>query len=203
MSRALLLSCGWMIGPAYVLLYLLGGALRKGYSHIAHSVSELLSPGAPYRKGLAAIQVIYALLHVLFGLAVVAVVRQGAGGASGVIGAWTIVAIGIATIGTAVFPQDAEGAPATRAGRIHKTLVFGVLVPASILSTLLLGVWSRDVAALRGFDVYSYATVAATALMGAVGGATVKTRFAGLSERVAALIAHQWLFVLSVRLLTM
>ena len=37
--------------------------------------------------------------------------------------------------------------------------------------------------------------------MGAVGGAAAKTRFAGLSERFAALVTHQWLFVLALRLL--
>ena len=194
------LVCGLLIGPSYVLLYVLGGAFRERYSHIANSVSELLSPGAPNRAGLVVIQVLYALMHVLFGLGVLDVVRDSSASLLGALGGWVIVAIGAATIGTAIFPQDAEGTPSTWQGQIHKVLVFGVLVPASILSTLLIGLWSRHVS-LRGFDIYSFATVGAIAVMGALGGAAVKTRFAGLSERVAALVTHQWLFVLALRFL--
>jgi hypothetical protein len=197
-----LLVCGLLVGPTYVFLYILGGALRPGYSHVSDSVSELLSPGAPNKRLLAVIQVVYALLHVLFGFGIVGVVGERAqGGTSGLIGAWAIVAIGVATIGTAVFPQDAEGAPTTTPGQIHKALVFGILVPGSILSTASLGLWSNQAGVLSGFDMYSYATAGLIVVMGGVGGATVKTRFAGLSERVAAVVAHQWLFVLALLLL--
>ncbi len=197
-----LLVCGLLIGPAYVILYVLGGMLRPGYSHISNSVSELLSPGAPHKAILIVIQVIYALLHVTFVLGVLEAMQGSETGAHvGMIGAWTIVAIGAATIGTAIFPQDAEGAPATRAGRIHKILVFAVLIPTSILSTLLVGLWSRQAGTLPNFDIYSYATVGAIVVMGGVGGAAVKTRYAGLAERIAAVVTHQWLFVLALRLL--
>jgi hypothetical protein len=36
--------------------------------------------------------------------------------------------------------------------------------------------------------------------MGAVGGATVETRFAGLVERIAAVVTQQWLFMLGLML---
>lgn len=201
MIQTAFLLCGLIIGPSYIALYVLGGALRPGYSHVSNSVSELLSPGAPNKAGLVVIQVLYALLHVLFGLGVLEEVRHNDGAVIGAIGAWTIVAIGFATVGTAIFPQDDESTPATRAGQIHKALVFGILVPAAIASTLLLGLWSRQAPIGGGFDMYSFVTVGAIVLMGAIGGATVKTRFAGLSERIAALVTHQWLFVLALRLL--
>ena len=198
----LLLVCGLLIGPSYIFLYMLGGALRPGYNHIANSVSELLSPGAPNKPLLAVIQVAYAGLHILFGWGVLRFVHgSGHSTLSGMIGAWAIVAIGVATLGTALFPQDAEGAPATRAGQVHKTLVFGVLVPASILSTLLIGLWSRGIAFMPRFPLYSYITVGVIVVMGGIGGAAVKTRYAGLSERAAALVTHQWLFVLALGLL--
>jgi hypothetical protein len=197
----LLIACGLLIGPAYILLYLVGGALRPRYSQIANSVSELLSPGAPRKRALTTIQAAYAVLHILMGLGVLLAVRGGGALTLGRAGAWTIVAIGVATLGTAIFPQDAEGTEATAAGTIHKALVFGVLVPASALSTLLLGWWSRSVPHLQGFDIYSFATVGGIVVMGAVGGAAVKTQYAGLAERIAALVTHQWLFVLAMRLL--
>ena len=89
-TRALLF-CGLLIGPSYIALYVLGGALRPGYSHVSNSVSKLLSPGAPNKPGLVVIQMIYAVLHVLFGLGLLEVVRHNCGAVIGVIGAWTIV----------------------------------------------------------------------------------------------------------------
>ena len=202
MTTDVLLGCGLLIAPSYIFLYALGGALRPDYSHISNSVSELLSPGAPSKLILTIIQLAYALLHILFGLGMLVFVRGSANSAvSGYVGAWTIVALGVATIVTAIFPQDGEGTAPTWQGRVHKSLVFGVLIPASILSTLLIGLWSKQTGVLQGFGVYSFVTIGAIVVMGAVGGAAVRTRYAGLSERVAALVTHQWLFVLALRLL--
>lgn len=202
MTLDVLLVGGLLIGPSYVFLYIFGGALRPDYSHISNSVSELLSLRSPNRKTLVGIQVTYALLHILFGVGVLDVAfRVSDSRLFGCIGAWTIVALGAATIGTAIFPQDAEGAPPTAAGRIHKTLVLGVLVPASIASTLLIGLWSKTTGLPGWFTMYSVATAGAIVVMGGAGGAAAKTRFAGLIERIAALVSHQWLFVLALGLL--
>ncbi len=202
MNRNILLASGMLIPLSYILMYLLGGALRPGYSHIADSVSELLSPGAPNKPLLSAIQTIYALLHILFGVGVFQFVRQSAEDALvGRIGAWMIVALGVATIGTVIFPQDAEGTPATLPGQVHKVLVFGALIPLSVLSTLLIGFWLRRADLLPGYDVYSFLTVGAIVVMGGIGAATVETPYAGLVERIAAIVTHQWLFILALRLL--
>lgn len=194
---------GMAIPLCYIFLYVLGGALRPGYSHVAHSVSELLSPGAPNRPLLMSIQTLYAVLHILFGLAVLLYVKGYAEGQDmvkgqgmGLAGAWMIIALGVVTLGTVFFPQDAEGSVPTRAGQIHKILVFGGLIPLSVLTTLLIGLWSRQTAFIPGFDLYSFITVGAVVVMGGVGGATVETRFAGLVERLAAIVTQQWLFVL-------
>jgi len=202
MNGRILHISGMLIPAVYVLLYLLGGALRSGYSHISHSVSELLAPGAPNKPLLMTIQTIYACLHVVFGIAVLGFV-QGSGHNQllGRLGAWLIIGLGIVTIGTVIFPQDAEGTTETIAGQVHKVLVFGGLIPLSILSTLLTGLWLRRTGLFPGFGLYSFITVGAIAVMGAVGGAMVETRYAGLVERIAALITQQWLFVLGLVLL--
>ncbi len=203
MNRTILFVSGMLIPITYIFMYLLGGALRPGYSHIANSVSELLSPGAPNRPLLSVLQLAYALLHIGFGVGVLQFVRGSVADASlGRIGAWMIVALGVATIGTAIFPQDAEGTPGTLPGLIHKVLVFGGLIPLSIFSTLLIGFWTRRAGILPGFDTYSFITVGAIVVMGGIGGATAATRFAGLVERIAAIVTHQWLFILALRLLS-
>jgi hypothetical protein len=192
---------GMLIPITYIFMYILGGALRPGYSHISNSVSELLSPGAPNKSLLVIIQTIYALLHVIFGYGVLRFIQISTTyQVIGRVGAWMIVALGLATLGTVIFPQDAEGTTASLAGQIHKILVFGGLIPLSIFSTLLTGLWLRRTGLIPGFDVYSFITVGAIVVMGVVGGATVETQYAGLVERIAALVTQQWLFVLGFRL---
>lgn len=202
MSVKTLYVFGMLIPITYIFMYVLGGALTPGYNHISNSVSELLSPGAPKKSLLVIIQAIYALLHIAFGYGVLRFVQGNVNyQLIGRIGAWMIIALGLATIVTAIFPQDAEGMPVTVAGQIHKVLVFGGLIPLSILSTLLIGLWFRKAGLIPGFDLYSFITVGAIVVMGGVGGATVETEYAGLVERVAALVTQQWLFVLGLKLL--
>ena len=124
MSQDALLACGLLIPVTYILLYVLGGALRPDCSHVSDSVSELLSPGAPNKPLLGVIQTAYAILHVLFGLGVLGFVRDsGSITPAGLVGAWMIVALGVATLGTTVFPQDAEGTPETRAGKAQFSIL--------------------------------------------------------------------------------
>lgn len=202
MNERIFYVSGIAIPAVYICLYLAGGSLRPGYSHIKNSVSELLSPGAPNRSLLIIVQSIYALLHIIFGYGVLQFIRGNTSDQLiGQIGAWLIIGLGVVTIGTIVYPQDAEGNPTTVAGQVHKLLVFGGLIPLSILSTLLVGMWTRRAGIFPGFDAYSFITVAAIIVMGGVGGATVRTRFAGLVERVAAIVTQQWLLVLGLKLL--
>jgi hypothetical protein len=202
MKGKILLVCGTLIPVVYIFLYVLGGALRPGYNHISDSVSELLSPGAPNKTLLSIIQVAYASLHILFGIGVLQFLQEGEHSALiAKVGAWLIIAVGVATIGTAIFPQDAAGTPATIPGQVHKILVFGALVPFSFLSTLLIGIWLKRAGVFPGFAMYSFISVGAILLMGGIGGATVETPFAGLVERIAAITTHQWLFAFALKLL--
>ena len=201
-ENQLLYFSGLLIPLVYILLYLLGGALRPGYSHIRNSVSELLSPGAPNKRMLMGIQVVYALLYMVFGFGVLIFSMElGNDFIIGKIGAWMIMALGLITMGTVIFPHDAEGTPPTRAGQLHKILVFGGLIPLSIISTLLVGLWVRKAGIFPGFDVYSFTTVGAVIVMGIIGGFTVETRFAGLVERIAALVTQQWFLVFALSIM--
>ena len=202
MNRKLFFICGMLIPFTYIFMYVLGGALRPGYNHILDSVSELLSPGAPNRSLITIIDLIYGLLHILFGIGVLQFIRGGEHNAPiGNIGAWMIIGAGVAIIGTAIFPQDAMGTPATIPGKIHLILVFGALLPFSILSTLLIGIWAHRTGIFPGFAVYTFVSVGAIVLLGGAGGAMAGTQFMGLGERISAITIHQWLFVFALKLL--
>ena len=204
MNRQITFVCGMLFPVVYILMTIVGGALRPGYSHITDTVSELLSPGAPNKSLLMVFQVIHALLGSLFGIGVLQFVRASARNALiGRIGAGMIIAVGVATIGTAIFAQDASGAPPTLAGKLHGILVFGVLVPFTIASMLLIGIWLRQAGVFPWFRAYSFITVAANILLAGLAGATLDTPIMGLTERLAVLAGFQWTFVLALKLFTL
>jgi hypothetical protein len=185
-------------------MYLLGGALRPGYNHIVDSVSELLSPGAPYRILITGIDLIYGILHILFGIGVLQFILGSEPKAViGNIGAWMIIGAGLAIIGSAIFPQDAVGTPATIQGKIHLVLVFGALLPFSLLSTLFIGIWMHRTGIMPGFATYTFISFGIMLILGGIGGSMAGTPRMGLGERLSAIAIHQWLFVFGWKLLVL
>jgi hypothetical protein len=83
---------------------------------------------------------------------------------------------------------------------MHNILVFGVLVPFTLLSTLLVGIWLRQTGILPWFRTYSFITIGASILLAGLAGATLGTQVMGLTERLAVLVGFQWTFVLALML---
>jgi len=206
MNRKIFFLCGMLSPALYIIMTILGGALRPGYSHISDTVSELFSPGAPNKLLLDILHTTTALLTVLFGIGVLQFVRGSEhkeliGLPIGIIGAGMIITMGVANVATAtIFPQDAWGAPPTLPGQMHKILVFGVLGPLSILSTLLIGIWLKRADVFPGFGTYSFITVGVIVLSGGFAGATLGTPIMGLTERIVVLAGSQWTFMLALRM---
>ena len=201
MDKKIFFVCGMLFPIVYIIMTILGGALRPGYSHIADTVSELLSPGAPNKPLLMVFQITHALMGSLFGTGLLLFVRSSDHNSIlGRIGAWMIIAVGVATIGTAIFPQDAAGTAATLAGKLHGILVFGILVPFTIISTLLIGIWLKQSGIFPWFRTYSFITIAASILLAGLAGASLDTPIMGLTERLGVLAGFQWTFVLALKL---
>ncbi len=201
MNQKTLFLCGILLPFVYIFMYILGGSLRPGYSHITNSVSELLSPGAPNKSLLDILNVTFALLYTLFGIGVFQFVMGSEQSAVvGRIGGGMIIAVGIASIGSAIFPQDASGTPPTLPGILHLIFVFGVQIPGAILSTLLIGIWLYRTDIFPGFATYSFISAGAIVLSGVLAGPTMGTPIMGLVERISALAVHQWIFVFALTL---
>lgn len=196
MNQKILYLCGMLVPFVYIFMYIIGGALRPGYSHLSDSVSELLSPGAPNKPLLDILNFTFALLYTLFGIGVIQfVIKSELGNPVGYIGAGLIIAVGLASMGSAIFPQDATGTPATLPGRLHLIFVFAVQIPGAILSTILMGIWFRQTGMFPGFATYSFISAGVIVLTGVLAGPAMGTRIMGLVERVSALAVHQWIFV--------
>ena len=195
MSQRIMYLCGMLVPIAYIFMYVLGGALRPGYSHLADSVSELLSPGSPNKTLLDVINIGFALFYTLFGIGVFQfVLRSEHNTLLGLIGAGLVIMVGVASLGSAIFPQDAMGVPATLPGKLHLIFVFGFQIPGAILSTLLIGIWLKQTGIYPGFATYSFISAGVIVLSGVLAGPTMDTPFMGLVERLSALAVHQWVF---------
>ena len=199
--QKMLALCGMISPVLFALLSLIGGALRPGYSHVEHTISELFSPGAPNKLPLDIAHTTCAVLTTLFGVGVLRFIRQsGHSTPVGIVGAGMIIAIGVVNIATAtVFPQDAWGAPATFPGEMHKVLA-GVLALLSIVSTLLVGIWLHQSGVFAGFGVYSFITVGLIVLSGGFAVTQMGSPIMGLTERITILAGSQWTFVLALRM---
>jgi hypothetical protein len=201
MNQKTLYICGMLVPFTYILLYILGGILRPGYSQIADSVSELLSPGSPNKLLLIIINLAFASLYTLFGIGVLRfVIASEHNLLVGRVGAGVIIAVGLASIGSAIFPQDATGTPATLPGKLHLIFVFAIQIPGAILSTLLIGFWTHRTGSIPGFAIYSFISAGVIVISGLVAGPTVGTKIMGIVERISALAVHQWVFFLALKL---
>lgn len=201
MTQKILYLCGMLVPFVYIFMYVVGGALRPEYSHLSDSVSELLSPGSPNKLFLDILNFTFALLYTLFGIGVFQfVMKSGHGNLIGYIGAGLIIAVGLASIGSAVFSQDATGSPSTLAGTLHLIFVFAVQIPGAILSTILMGIWFMQTGIFPGFATYSFISAGIIVLTGVLAGPAMGTPIMGLVERISALAVHQWVFFLAWKL---
>src|SRR5262245_39839129 len=69
-SRKLLLLCGIGSSLLYVAMNAVGSLLYPGYSGVSQTISELYAIGAPSRRPVAALMVLYDLLLYAFGVGV-------------------------------------------------------------------------------------------------------------------------------------
>jgi hypothetical protein len=198
MNQRNLALCGLIAPPLLIFMTILGGAMRPGYSYIADTMSELLSPGSPNRLLLVVLFTTYALLMALFGIGILLFVRRSARSAwIGSLGAWTFVAAGIVNLATAtVFPQDPWGSAPTLAGEMHMSLS-GVIGVLQLFSMVNLGIWFGFNGKSTRLAVYSLGTAGAVVLSTAFFIAMVGTPLMGLAERIPILIGLLWTFVLA------
>jgi hypothetical protein len=198
MKQRILVMCGVIAPLLFVFMTILGGAIRPGYSHIANTVSELLSPGSPNRFLLSTIFTIYALLIALFGIGMLLFVRRsGQSTQIGSLGAFLFIIAGMVNVTTAtVFPQDPWGSTRTFAGEMHIVLS-GVIGALQLFSISLFGIWFIRAGNSRGYAVYSFLTAGAVILLVGFFLMMAGTPLMGFAERVLILAGLQWTFVVA------
>ena len=201
MNQKLLYFCGMASPALFILLTILGGALRPGYSHVSDTISELFSPGSPNKLPLDILHTTTAVLTTFFGVGVLNFIRLSEDSSlAGIVGAGMILMIGLVNILTAtLFPQDAWNTTPTFQGEMHKILA-GVLALLSMLSTFLLGVWFQRSEVFSYFGVYSFVTVFVILVSGGFAVMKLGSPIMGLTERITIIAGLQWTFLLAFKL---
>jgi hypothetical protein len=188
-----------MIAPLlFIVMTILGGAIRPGYSHISDTVSELFSPGSPNKLLLDILYTTFAILLILFGIGILQFVRKIKPSVrTGMIGAFLFIAMGFVSVATAtIFPQDAWGSTPTFAGEMHIRLS-GVIGLLSVFSMLLMGIWFIRAEIFPGFGIYSFITIGLVIISTGFYAANIGSPIMGLTERITALVGFQWTFMLA------
>jgi Protein of unknown function (DUF998) len=96
-----------------------------------------------------------------------------------------------------LFPQDTWGSTPTFFGEMHIVL-HGIISLLSILYMLLFGVWFHRTGIAPFFRTYSIATVGVAVLSAGWFVASYGGPWMGISERAAALVGFQWIFLLAI-----
>lgn len=204
----LLLACGAVGGPLFVVVLLLDGATRRGYDPAAHAVSQLSLGDRGWLQ--IANFVVTGLLMTAFAVGLRRALRPGRGALWGPLLAGVF---GLALLGSGVFVMDPmrgypPGAPVgsppdvSWQHTLHDTL--GVVVFTTLpLACLVLARRFAAEAGGRGWAAYSAATaVVMLALLVAFGAAwETGDAAAGLLQRAMITAGWGWVALLAARLL--
>ena len=189
--------CGIIAPISYLSLAIIGGLLRPGYSHITHSVSELLVVGAPNKPLLLTILIIYGVLMILFPIGLHRGINEGKGSK---VGPACLVVAGVLVLLTAtLFPQDPGGEPVTFAGTMHVALVTSMAILSLIA---ILAFWRRlkSDSLWSGYDRYSLVTFIVAITLGVISVILIDSSYMGLLERLSVGAILQWIFVMAIKL---
>lgn len=157
--RKYLLFAGILAPLVYVATVIIGGASTPGYDHLAQPVSALFEVGAPYATPISAAFVLYNLLLLVFGIALLA--TTGTRHLAIRLGAILILLNGLFGVAIELAPMDAQGTPVTLPGIIHMVLAgLLVLTCMAAMATMALG-WLK----LKQHPTITKTTIALLPLM--------------------------------------
>jgi len=200
MVRKVLLVCGILSSPLYVVTDVLASWRYEGYSYAGQNYSELLATEAPTRSVMLLASVAYNLLVAAFaaGVWISASPKRTARITGAIMVGYAILSM----VTPLFFPMDLRGAEVTPRGGLPgpMTAVMSVFILLSMgFGAFLLG---------RRFRFYSFATIVIVLLFGALTGLQIprlaageSTPWMGLTERVNIYATMLWFALLAVLLL--
>ena len=195
MNLQQLIALGGMIGPIlYTLIWILGGYLQPGYSHIRDDVSSLMAKGAPNKRLFDIMQLTNIILVLVFFVNLHWAIDGGQGS---FIGPFCFVLTNLINIPVVLFyPLDEGGGIESPSAQMHIKLVMLMAVFGAI-GMLALGYRLYNTEGWMWLGMYSMITFIFTAISGFLAAKTVGTNIMGLTERLVVTANVQYIFVLA------
>lgn len=201
--RKIFFLCGVFSPLVYILMIIIGGAMRPDYSHIYHAVSELIEVGAPNKWLMDIFLTVSDILGLLFSIGVLLFVKESyQNRRRGMIAAYCLIAVSILGLLTALFfPMDPRHATLTFSGMMHLIIV-SVLAVLSVLTPVLLAGWLKKQTDYARFGTYSYISAILILVAGGIAAASavVESPLMGLAERLTVIAYFQWTFFLALKM---
>ena len=190
-----LIALGGMIGPIlYTLIWILGGILQPGYSHIRDDVSSLMAVGAPNKRLFDIMQLTNIILVIIFFSNLHWAIDGGQGS---IIGPACFVITNLINIPVILFyPLDEGGKMNSPTAKMHLKLV---MIMAFLAAVGMLAMWHRlsNTEGWVWFGTYSIVTFIVTTITGLIASKNVGTKIMGLTERLVVTANVQYIFVLA------
>ena len=204
--QQLLLHCGMIAGPLFVIVFLIEGSLRANYDILRQPVSTLAIGKRGWIQQANFIVVGILMLAYAFGLNMALAAYGGSFWAPFLVG---LYAIGL--IGAGIFVTDKTGMPSNAPapqkrdvrGAIHDLSSLVVFIPLFIACFVLAHLFAAS--GSWGWQLYSIAT----GILFGVGfilfarGFTNRGKFAGLLQRLTIAIGWIWLSLIAAHLLAL
>jgi hypothetical protein len=190
--------CG-MLGPVlYTAIWILGGIIQPGYSHIRDDVSSLMAVGAPNKGLLDAIHTVDVVLMIVFFSSLLWILDAEV---QILIGPICFLASNVLELAVGLFfPLDEGGGIESRTAKMHVTLV-GFMAALAIIG--MVGMWLQfqNVEGWGWFSSYSLVTLAVSIVTGLVAAKTAGTEVMGLTERLVVTTNAQYMFIFAMNVL--
>ena len=190
-----LIALGGMIGPIlYTSIWVLGGILQPGYSHIRDDVSSLLAVGAPNKRLFDIMHVLDVILVIIFFSNLHWAIDGGQGSIVGP-ACWLLANI-IEFVVAIFFPLDKGGEMISPTAKMHFKLV---LVMAFLSAVGMLALWLR-LSSTEGWvrlGTYSLVSFIVSTITGLYASKKVGTEIMGLAERLVVTTNVLYIFVLA------
>jgi len=176
----ILAICGMLSPIIYTLMWIFGGIIVPGYSHIKKDVSSLFAIDAYRRWLFQSFFIISSVLMLVFFSGFHWGVNNGEGSIAGPI--LFIISSFLGVLVAGFFPLDAGGEMTTWRGKGHLILIVisGIL---TIAAMVLMFVRLRLVDGWIGFAVFSLVTAIVSLILVIISGIFAGTKYLGLVER--------------------
>ena len=178
----------------FTIMWILGGFLHPGYSHIAYDISELLAIGAPNKPLLDLLNILTSILNIIFFLFLHKSINNGEGSFFGPIFLLFSAIIGLST--AMYFPLDQGGEILTYSGEMH-VLTVALMAIFSILGMIALWFRFRKIQGWERYATYTLLTLIVTTILSLLSTVFIESEFMGLLERLSVYAILQYNFVLA------